>query len=234
MKNLFSLLAFFDAFIRAPPRLRHAFGDGKGTGGEKGRPLTLASLPFATRPAARGPGREGKRERARLLPPRFFPIVREVVFAFPFPSLRRSPQLEDLDRLEVPLGKSLYHYVTVRPEGNCFEFKYTRPCAFIRGDDLCSIYRYRPEVCRQFPIVEEDGHLTMTWFGPCEFTKNLVVYKVLGVLLREKQQPEVADFMKLEERWKGVIAKSKSQAEQLPLAYEIVEAVSAELAKRKE
>ncbi|MBA7506147.1 hypothetical protein ES706_04827 [subsurface metagenome] len=74
----------------------------------------------------------------------------------------------------------------------------------------------------------------MTWFGPCEFTKNLVVYKVLGVLLREKQQPEVADFMKLEERWKGVIAKSKSQAEQLPLAYEIVEAVSAELAKRKE
>ncbi len=69
-----------------------------------------------------------------------FSVVREVVFAFPFTSLRRSPQLEDLDRLEVPLGKSLYHYVTVRPEGNCFEFKYTRPCAFIRGDDLCSIY----------------------------------------------------------------------------------------------
>ncbi len=58
--------------------------------------------------------------------------------------------------------------------------------------------------------------------------------KVLGVLLREKQQPEVADFMKLEKRWEGVIVKSKSQAEQLPLAYEIVEAVSAELAKRKE
>lgn len=52
--------------------------------------------------------------------------------------------------------------------------------------------------------------------------------------MREKQQPEVADFMKLEKRWEGVIVKSKSQAEQLPLAYEIVEAVSAELAKRKE
>jgi len=50
---------------REPPSPRRAsgtprFGNGKG----KGTAPTLASRPFTTRPAARGPGREGTRERA--------------------------------------------------------------------------------------------------------------------------------------------------------------------------
>lgn len=112
---------------------------------------------------------------------------------------------EDSIRLGNILSPDLFTHYVEHKEGK-WRFKKTKPCAFLKENGKCSIYEYRPHVCRQFPLVEaEDGEVTLGEYEYCSFVENLTVYKATSLLimkLMKKKDPQLAENLK---DWMGDI-----------------------------
>ncbi|MDN5357724.1 MAG: uncharacterized protein PWR17_893 [Candidatus Methanomethylophilaceae archaeon] len=63
---------------------------------------------------------------------------------------------EEVDRISsaalVPLGEFMSGYASVAGDGRIMLLK-TNPCAFLDEDRGCTIWKDRPEVCREFPYL---------------------------------------------------------------------------------
>ncbi|MDR2845675.1 MAG: YkgJ family cysteine cluster protein [Candidatus Methanoplasma sp.] len=60
----------------------------------------------------------------------------------------------EVDRIsraaDIPLYDFMTHYVKTASDGRLL-FKKTDPCAFLKKDNRCRIWKDRPEICRDFP-----------------------------------------------------------------------------------
>jgi len=77
------------------------------------------------------------------------------------------------------------------------------PCPFLHGN-LCSIYWFRPKVCRAFPLTYDRGRgcLTIGLYPYCRFAVNHAAMKTIGILCRllvEQKRPDLAYDMKMEQ-----------------------------------
>jgi Fe-S-cluster containining protein len=82
----------------------------------------------------------------------------------------------DVALLRQHLGKLLPAYVTKDDDG--WRFAKTEPCAFLK-DNQCSIYEYRPEMCRNYPF-RKQMVLTVNY---CIIPQSLVARYALMILI---------------------------------------------------
>jgi hypothetical protein len=63
---------------------------------------------------------------------------------------------EEVDRVSsaanIPLGEFMSSYVAVTGDGRIMLLK-TNPCAFLNKDHRCSIWKSRPQICKDFPYM---------------------------------------------------------------------------------
>ena len=61
----------------------------------------------------------------------------------------------EIERVANGAGMELYDFVTehLYREGDRWLFKVTNPCAFLREDNKCRIWKDRPEICDDFPYM---------------------------------------------------------------------------------
>lgn len=67
---------------------------------------------------------------------------------------------EDIDRIATHLGTSpqglIAAHLEIDPEEGGHRTRVT-PCPFLGQDDRCTIYKVRPQACREFPHTDKDG-----------------------------------------------------------------------------
>lgn len=88
-------------------------------------------------------------------------------------------------------------------EGEHGRLSLRTPCPFLHGN-LCSIYWFRPKVCRSFPWTYHRamGYLTIGFYPYCRFAVNYAAWKTVAVLCRllvEQERPSLAYHVKLEQ-----------------------------------
>ncbi|MEM2914206.1 MAG: YkgJ family cysteine cluster protein [Candidatus Bathyarchaeia archaeon] len=116
---------------------------------------------------------------------------------------RRCDQIlltpEDVTILGSLFSSALHYYVKV--EDGKFFLRHTKPCVFLRKNK-CMIYNFRPLVCRQFPLTQDENrNLTLTWYPYCKVPINMSAFKALGFIMKkiiEKTDPALSKAM---EEW---------------------------------
>jgi len=95
--------------------------------------------------------------------------------------------------------KKVMDYITHRDDK--WWMRYTKPCKFLK-DDKCSIYEYRPIVCRQFPLEQapegSEVPLVLGVSDYCNFTYRYIALKVIGNIISDsikKNRPDLQEEM---------------------------------------
>jgi len=93
------------------------------------------------------------------------------------------------------------------------------PCPFLHGN-LCSIYWFRPKVCRVFPLTYNRGrdNITIGIYPYCRFAVNHALRKTITILCRlliEQERPDLAYGMKLQQEELAKRVSSLPQVQQI-------------------
>jgi Fe-S-cluster containining protein len=78
--------------------------------------------------------------------------------------MRPAVSADDIERIAAWLGLSCDEfaatYLDVDDEGQRIK---AAPCPFLGGDDRCTIYDVRPQVCSEYPHTNKEGFIWRTY-----------------------------------------------------------------------
>jgi len=137
---------------------------------------------------------------------------------------------EDVSKLQLFFGQKINSIVKWTKDG--WQIRKTKPCFFLKKNE-CSIYKFRPLICRSYPFsVNDDGEIGVMKYPYCDFLINLAALTAQSLAamtcLRKKNPQFVSGMSEIADAvYKGVgYDATASQEVRLKKAKDFVEIMS--------
>jgi Fe-S-cluster containining protein len=104
-------------------------------------------------------------------------------------TMRPAVNADDIERIAVRLELSLDEFAAayLSEDGEGQRIK-AAPCPFLGGDDRCTIYDVRPQVCREYPHTNKEGFVWRTYMHAENARTCPAVYYVVKQMRTRKRR----------------------------------------------